>query len=140
MAILVPYDGSLPAQEAVEHAIEEDGDRQIVLLRVVGLASGMTDAGFELLREELTERRTEMAADLTDELETLIEERDIGFEIETVVGNPAREIVRYAEDEDNDIEYIVIGSHGREDISRILLGSVAETVVRRSSVPVVVVR
>jgi len=140
MAILVPYDGSLPAQEAVEHAIEEDGDRQIVLLRVVELASGMTDAGFELLREELTERRTEMAADLTDELETLIEERDIEFEIETVVGNPAREIVRYAEDEDNDIEYIVIGSHGREGISRILLGSVAETVVRRSPVPVVVVR
>jgi nucleotide-binding universal stress UspA family protein len=140
MAILVPYDGSVPAQEAVEHAIEEYGDRQIVLLRVVELATGMTDAGWELLKEELKERRKEIAADVTDELEALIDERDVEFEIETVTGNPAREIVRYAEDEDNDIEYIVIGSHGREGISRVLLGSVAERVVRRSPGPVVVVR
>lgn len=138
MAILVPYDGSLPAQEAVEHAIEEYGDRPIVLLRVVELASGMTDAGWELIKEELKERRKEIAADVTDELEGLIDERDVEFEIETVTGNPAREIVRYAEE--NDIEYIVIGSHGREGISRMLLGSVAEKVVRRSPVPVVVVR
>jgi len=138
MAILVPYDGSLPAQEAVEHAIEEYGDRPIVLLRVVELASGMTDAGWELIKEELKERREEIAADVTDELEALIDERDVEFEIETVTGNPAREIVRYAEE--NDIEYIVIGSHGREGISRMLLGSVAEKVVRRSPVPVVVVR
>jgi nucleotide-binding universal stress UspA family protein len=138
MAILVPYDGSLPAQEAVEHAIEEYGDRPIVLLRVVELASGMTDAGVSLIKEELKERRREIAADLTDDLQTLIEEEDVEFEIETVVGDPTREIVGYAED--NDIEYIVIGSHGRKGVSRMLLGSVAEKVVRRSPVPVVVVR
>ncbi|MFT4884680.1 MAG: nucleotide-binding universal stress UspA family protein [Natronomonas sp.] len=35
---------------------------------------------------------------------------------------------------------MVVGSHGRDGISRVLLGSVAETVVRRSPVPVTVIR
>jgi threonine dehydratase len=44
MTVLVAYDGSDPAQAAVEYAIEEHADKDIVLLRVVEVASGMTDA------------------------------------------------------------------------------------------------
>ena len=65
---------------------------------------------------------------------------ETGVDIEThrETGKPARTIVKYADEEGFD--HIVIGSHGREGISRVLLGSVAETVVRRSSVPVTVAR
>ena len=42
--------------------------------------------------------------------------------------------------EENDIDHIVVGSHGRGGVSRMLLGSVAETVARRSSVPVTIIR
>ena len=62
----------------------------------------------------------------------------IGFGLETVDGKPAREIVSYAEK--GDVDHIVMGSRGRSGLSRLLLGSVAETVVRRAPTPVTVVR
>jgi len=136
MALLVPYDGSEPAQQAVEYAVETWGDQRIVLLRVIEFADGTLEAGVDLIKERLKESREEGAAELTDELlETLA---DVEYDVETVVGKPAREIVGYAEA--NDIEGIIIGSHGRTGASRVLLGSVAQTVVRRAPVPVTVVR
>jgi nucleotide-binding universal stress UspA family protein len=55
-----------------------------------------------------------------------------------VSGDPANEIVAYAEE--TDVDHIVVGSHGRSGLSRVLLGSTAEKVVRRSPVPVTVVK
>jgi nucleotide-binding universal stress UspA family protein len=56
----------------------------------------------------------------------------------TVVGSPFYEIVRYAEEQQ--IDLIVIGTHGRGPIGHMLLGSVAEKVVRKSPCPVLTVR
>ncbi len=53
-------------------------------------------------------------------------------------GEAAREIVRVAEAENADL--IVMGTHGRRGLPRALLGSVAESVVRTSPVPVLTVR
>ena len=63
-----------------------------------------------------------------------------GREIETirVTDRPARAIVDYADEEG--VDHIVIGSHGRTGVTRVLLGSVAEKVVRRAHCPVTVVR
>jgi len=136
MTVLVPYDGSRPAQQAVEYAVDNWGDTRIVLLRVIEFADGSLEAGVDLIKERLKESRDEGAAELTDDLlETLA---DVDYDVETVVGKPAREIVGYAEA--TDVEAIVIGSHGRTGASRVLLGSVAQTVVRRAPVPVTVVR
>jgi len=55
-----------------------------------------------------------------------------------VMGDPATEIVKAADDENADM--IVIGSHGRTGISRFLMGSVAEQVVRRAKCPVLTVK
>ncbi|MFC7175724.1 universal stress protein [Halosegnis marinus] len=67
-------------------------------------------------------------------------ERDFAGEIHSHVetGPPARTVVRFAEEHGAD--YVVMGSHGRSGASRILLGSVAEGVVRRAPCPVLVVR
>lgn len=138
MAVLVAYDGSRPAQEAVEHAIRQFPDEEIVLLRVVELADSYTGAGIGLLREDLKERREELTAAVSADLDELIDTTDVEFRIETVAGKPAREIVEFAEA--NDITHIVVGNHGRTGVSRVLLGNVAETVVRRSPVPVTVIR
>ncbi len=61
-------------------------------------------------------------------------------DIESVIleGNPAEEIIGFAEK--NDIDLIVMGTHGITGISRFLLGSVAENVVRHSKKAVLVVR
>ncbi len=51
-----------------------------------------------------------------------------------VVGDAAEEILKYAETEK--IGLIIIGTHGRKGIDRILFGSVAEKVIKMSPVPV----
>jgi nucleotide-binding universal stress UspA family protein len=141
MAVLVAYDGSDPAQKAVERAItaaEELNEEEIVLLRVVEAADGMLEAGVDIIQDRLKELRDENPDELSADIKRILEQGAPEFRIETVVGKPAREIVSYAEE--NDIAEIVIGSHGREGISRVLLGSVAEKVVRRAPTTVIVVR
>jgi nucleotide-binding universal stress UspA family protein len=54
------------------------------------------------------------------------------------LGDPASEILRVAEEIKCDL--IVLGSHGRGAIARLLMGNVAEHVVRRATCPVLVVK
>lgn len=54
------------------------------------------------------------------------------------VGSPFVEIIRYAREQD--IDLIVLGTHGRTGLSHVLLGSVAERVVRKAPCPVLTVR
>lgn len=137
MAILVAYDGSEPARDAVEYAIEEHAEKEIVLLRVVDVASGATEAGFNLAQEKLRDLRNDVHEEISDDVLDMLEAAGVEFTTEVVFGDPAREIVAYAEE--NGIEGILVGSHGRKGVSRMFLGSVAEKVVRRAPVPVTVV-
>ena len=57
--------------------------------------------------------------------------------IATSAGDPAEEIVRYAAG--HRVDLIVLGTHGRTGVSRVLLGSVAERVLRTAHCPVLVV-
>ena len=63
---------------------------------------------------------------------------EIPFAHRMGIGDPAAEIVRIAGDEG--VELIVIGTHGRTGMLRLLMGSVAEAVVRRAPCPVMVYR
>ena len=138
MTILVAYDGSGPAQQAVEYAVRNGSTEEIVLLHVVEVPTGLIDAGIDFVQEQLKEERGETTGAVSDELKAFLEAEDVEFRFETVFGKPSREIVSFAEE--HDIETIVVGSHGRESVSRVLLGSVAENVVRRSPTTVTVVR
>ncbi len=53
-------------------------------------------------------------------------------------GSPAEEILQFAKQEE--IDLIVMGSHGRTGLSRLLMGSVAEEVMRKATCPVLVVK
>ena len=68
-----------------------------------------------------------------------IRRKRVSLSVETAVlyGRPAREIARYARDRAASV--IVLGTHGRTGISRVLLGSVAEAVVRLAGRPVLTV-
>jgi len=136
MTILIPYDGSEPAQQAVDYALEHWSDHELILLRVIEAADGSLEAGVDLIKERLKDSRQEGAAKLPDDL--LDRLATVEYDVEAVAGKPAREIVAFAED--HDVEHIVIGSHGRSGPSRVLLGSVAERVVRRAPVGVTVIR
>jgi len=65
-------------------------------------------------------------------------DQTVAFTHRLAMGDPAGEIVRIAAEEG--VEMIVLGTHGRSGMARMLMGSVAETVVRRAPCPVLVYR
>ena len=140
--VLVAVDGSPQADAALEHALTEFPDAKIVALTAIDpVAAGYASASGPdggCYAGEWVEQANERADWILEEAAEIAAER--GREIETVRVNdrPARAVVDYAEEEG--IDQIVIGSHGRTGVSRVLLGSVAEKVVRRSPCPVTVVR
>jgi len=138
--VLVPIDGSDQARHALTHALEEMSDVRITLLHVINpVEAGFgAQAGIPSYSEEWYEAAKEEAEELLDVTTERCHEAGVAVETDTAVGKAARTIAEYAED--HEVDQVVIGSHGREGVSRILLGSVAETVVRRSPVPVTVVR
>ncbi|HEX3997705.1 MAG TPA: universal stress protein [Pirellulales bacterium] len=66
------------------------------------------------------------------------ERQKYSAEIVTLVGSPFLEIVTYAKSQE--IDLIVMGTHGRGPIAHMLMGSVAEKVVRKAPCPVLTVR
>ncbi|MFB6309024.1 MAG: universal stress protein [Haloarculaceae archaeon] len=138
--ILVPVDGSEEAKGACEFVASEFPDATMILLHVVNPAEAgySAQASIPSFSEEWFDREQDHANEVFDEIEASAGDRIAGIERVIEVGKPSRTIVEYADE--NDIDQIVMGSHGRSGVSRILLGSVAETVVRRSNVPVTVTR
>lgn len=137
MHVLVPVDGSGPSDDALAYALDQFGSAEITAVYVMDPVDGATTWGPGSGDDWLSaaERRAEEVLESAREQATAA---DTAVATASVVGRPARAIVDYAED--NDIDHIVVGSHGRSGVSRMLLGSVAETVVRRSPVPVTVAR
>lgn len=141
--VLIPIDGSKPSWVALDHAIETHAGARLSVLHVVDPAAG-TYAGVEggYYDPDAFERARERGERLCAEARNRVEAADT---LETTVvdtavetGKPARTIVEYAADQG--VDHVVMGSHGRSGVSRILLGSVAETVARRAPVPVTIVR
>jgi len=58
--------------------------------------------------------------------------------LEVLVGEPAEEIVKFAEE--NKVDLIVMGTHGRTGIASIFLGSVTVDVIKRTCIPVMVIK
>jgi len=135
--ILVPTDGSDASQTVIEHAAElaqvHDATLHgLFVINTASIADIPMDSGWEGVNQALkTEGERALSA---------VEDAagDVPLETEMVDGSPAKEIVRYAAD--NDIDVVVMGTHGRSGVDRLLLGSVAERVVRSSSVPVLTIR
>jgi len=138
--VLVPLDGSAQAWTALEHALTEHPDARLTLLTVINPveAGYSAETAFPSAAEEWYQAATADAEDRFDEAAELAAEHGVSVETALEVGRPSRVIVEYLGESDADL--VVMGSHGRKGVSRILLGSVAETVVRRSPVPVTVVR
>ncbi|MCU4801509.1 universal stress protein [Halobacteria archaeon HArc-gm2] len=138
--ILVPVDGSEQAHQASDFVVGEFPDATLVLLHVINPAEAgySAQASIPSFSEEWYEREKEQAESLFDEIEAEAESAGLAVERVVEVGKPTRTIVEYARE--HGIDQIVMGSHGRSGMSRILLGSVAENVVRRSPVPVTVTR
>lgn len=135
--VLVPVDGSEMATRALEYALEVHPDADITALFVVGEPSPMMGKALNVVLEEDTERAAEEQAEAVFEPARELA-AEYGVELDTAIGmgRPARTIVERAED----FDAVVLGSHSGNLQSRLFVGNVANTVVRRSPVPVTVVR
>ncbi|AXR77422.1 universal stress protein [Natrarchaeobaculum sulfurireducens] len=136
--ILVAYDGSPPARTALEFAFDEFPDADVTALYVVEIPEGYLGVidGPDI-SVPLTGKAREHADSVLEPARALAADCDRNLETEVDSGKPAHRIVERALEDD--CETIVLGSHGRQAISRVVLGSVAERVVRRSPIPVAVV-
>ncbi len=133
--VVVATDGSESVQRAVNVALDlaKRFDASVHALYVVDESE--VDASPDQLRDDLhnaLERKAEDAFDAVRE--------NTDREVHTAVreGHPAKEVCEYAREIDADV--IATGTRGRHGEHRFLLGSVAERVVRSSSVPVLTVR
>ena len=135
--ILVPTDGSPASDAALEHAVDlaaQYGARLHALYVVDGAADSTLEAGSEIVVEALQsegETATQRVADAA---------ANAGVDTTTTVttGTAYQSIRDYVAD--NEIDIIVMGTHGRKGLDRYLLGSVTERVVRTADVPVLTVR
>ncbi|MCX6537647.1 MAG: universal stress protein [Acidobacteria bacterium] len=140
--ILVPTDFSEASEAAVKYAkaMAEAFGSSLHLVHVVedllahAWAAEVYVASMPSLREEIEKEATErLGAIVTDE-----ERQRLRVTTAVIAGNPFLEIIRYARA--HDVDLIVLGTHGRGPVAHMLLGSVAEKVVRKAPCPVLTVR
>jgi nucleotide-binding universal stress UspA family protein len=138
--ILVPTDFSEGAEEALTFACELAAklDATVHLVNVVGIpALGVPELGVALTASMIDQ----LIADNEKAIERLAEDHRAKATIgQTVLKTgDARDAINQAAKE-LDIDLIVMGTHGRRGVTRALLGSVAETVVRTAPCPVLTIR
>jgi nucleotide-binding universal stress UspA family protein len=143
MRVIVPLDSSERAEQALTHAssLARASDAPIQLVSVVGYpyleSRGMSswalqrEALDQLVREETAQAELYLAG-VRDRL------AGEGFDVTTEVRRGAVDRAIVADSGPGDV--IVMTTHGRGGVARWFLGSVAEAVVRRSPVPVLLIR
>lgn len=135
--VLVPMDGSTLSERALAYALENHPDVAVTVLTVVAEPSVMMGSAMGLAIEDDIETAAEdRCEDVFDRAREIAAEYDADIDTVVDVGRPARAIVSHAADYDA----VVVGSHGGTMLDRLFVGNVAETVFRRSPVPVTVVR
>ena len=135
--ILVPTDGSPASNAAIEHAIDlaQQYDARLHALYVVdGAAYSTLEAGAEIVVEALESEGDSATARVAE----AAEEAGIDCVSTVTTGTAYRSIIDYVDE--NAVDIVVMGTHGRKGLDRYLLGSVTERVVRTSEVPVLTVR
>jgi nucleotide-binding universal stress UspA family protein len=137
--ILVPTDFSEPSDAALKYgiALARGFNANLYLLHVLAKAPAENPSSVEhpigLFESTQGAAREQLDKMLADQ-----EAKDVPSEFTTRVGTPYVEIIRYAKN--RDIDLIVMGTHGRGVVAHMLMGSVAESVVRRAPCPVLTVR
>jgi len=137
--VLVPTDGSEMMEGVIDHAVELAAVHgatihALYVANTSSLGDLPADAGWENVTEALRREGERAIAVVRDRAY----ERDVPAERAVREGSPATEITGYASEENCDI--VVMGTHGRSGVGRLLLGSVTEKVVRSAEIPVLTIR
>ena len=139
--ILCPVDYSVSSSEAMKYAAHIAGEEgaKVYLLHVIDVRSYGHESPLDI---EMPKPSSENLERIKKELvEDLFQEKGgKGVDVEgmVVMGKPVEEILKVAKEQEMDL--IVMGTHGRTGIPHVIVGSVAENVVRKAPCPVLTVR
>ena len=140
--ILVPIDFSLPSQAAVKYgrAFAENFGASLHLLHVIedAMISFPAGEGAGVIAPMALDEIEKSAREQLGKVLTPEERDRFHVRTTTVRGSPSMEITGYAQAEK--IDLIIMGTHGRNPIAHMLMGSVAEKVVRKAPCAVLIVR
>ena len=136
--ILLPLDGSTLAERALPHAIAQAQrfEAEIILLKVIESLprrGGLAHGAFERAEKELKT----WAREYLEGVAANLKEQGIPVQVATVIDDPHKAIVWFAES--NQVDLIVMCTRGQSGLSRWLIGSVADRVVRGAKIPVLLV-
>ncbi|EMA69080.1 UspA domain protein [Halorubrum aidingense JCM 13560] len=135
--VLVPMDESEMAERALRYAFDAHPNAEITVVHVVGEPSSMMGGATEIaLADDPETAAREHAGDLFDRAEEIAAEHDVAIETRVTIGHPARAVINMSDE----FDVVVIGSHSGSLADRLLVGNIAEKIVRGSAVPVTVVR
>lgn len=145
--ILVPLDGSALAEAALEQAVQlatipgRIMESSIVLLEVIeriAVPPGSQTSGARWQATNIEAIMKSLATRYLQEKAAALQDRVKDITIEVAIGSPAERIIEYAQV--NDIDLIVMSSHGRSGIGRWYFGSVAGKVLNAGDVPLLIIR
>ena len=143
--ILLPTDGSECSAKAMAYALSfaKQYGARIVALHVIDRRwEEQTRAAFVEVGQDLTQKiqegYEEEAQRILREITDAAGKAEVPVETRVLTGIPHEEIVRAGREVSADL--LIMGTHGRSGMSHLLLGSVAERVVRKAPCPVLTVR
>lgn len=134
--ILVPVDDSNQAMNALHEAIAvaKRNEAELFILNVKDETRLRgTSIALAMSLDEIEEESKQIIKNLTKDFP-----KDVAFQTVTFIGNPKKDIVKFAED--NAMDLIVIGANSKKLVDRILLGSTTSYVVEKSPCNVMVVK
>ncbi|RRJ31417.1 universal stress protein [Halocatena pleomorpha] len=134
--ILLPFDGSDGAASILHHT-SEIAHRTDATVHILYVADTSRDSA-TVVNGRVVDGLVQQGEKIVDEAAKTLHTLGVTHDTDVVQGNPAPTIVEYAERYGHDL--IVLPTHAREGISRYLIGSISEKVVRLSSVPVLTAR
>ncbi|SIT51919.1 Universal stress protein family [Paraburkholderia piptadeniae] len=135
--VLVGYDGSPSARHAVTFAVDL-AKRFDARLHVLVVARAPDWGAIELERKEMIDYELRHANEVLDDIKAKLASSGDQAEFDLVVGQPAKEIVLYAEQ--HGIDHLVVGHRGHTPFDRWLIGSVARQVLAYAPCAVTIVR
>lgn len=142
--VLIPLDGSELAEVILEHLkllVKGCNIPEVIILRVVEplpaqVLSSLSHTSSPILAELENHNQQEAIKYVQTIVERLNKENIIA-QPAIKIGNPSDEILDYANN--NNVDLIIMSSHGRSGVKRWLLGSVTKNVLDHSTVPVMTI-
>jgi len=139
--MLVPLDGSALSETSLEHALalaKSGNVTGVILLRArEPMDSGVRQRLSNDLAKKLDDAYQEEIEEYLNKISGYFTQKGVAVKSVAATGSPAEAILDYTRE--NQIDLIIVSSHGRTGIARWAFGSVTEKVLKESNVPVLVI-